>query len=96
MVDHVSIRQRRLASVLRATSGTIHIDDAMRALDIDRAHAAKLLAGWHKQGAIRRIARGLYVPIMPSALGQTQVLEDYRQNSAEIPLFHYLSLLLAH
>jgi len=48
----------------------------VKALGVDRAHAAKLLAGWHKQGVIRRIARGLYVPIQPSALGQTQVLED--------------------
>ncbi len=76
MIGHVSIRQQRLATLFRATSGTIHIEDAMKALDLDRAHAAKLLAGWHKQGVIRRIARGLYVPIQPSALGQTQVLED--------------------
>ena len=76
MIDHVSIRQKRLAALLRATSGTIRIEDAMRVLDLDRSHAAKLLAGWHKQGVIRRIARGLYVPIQPSALGQTQVLED--------------------
>ncbi|MFV2056735.1 MAG: type IV toxin-antitoxin system AbiEi family antitoxin [Thiohalomonadales bacterium] len=76
MVHRVSLRQRRLAILLRATSGAIHIDDAMNALDIDRVHAAKLLAGWHKQGVIRRIARGLYVPILPNVLGQTQVLED--------------------
>ncbi len=76
MASHVSIRQQRLATLLRAISGTIRIDDAMKALDLDRGHAAKLLAGWHKQGVIRRIARGLYVPIPPSALGQTQVLED--------------------
>lgn len=48
----------------------------MKALDLDRAHAAKLLAGWHKQGVIRRIARGLYVPISPGALKKTQVLQD--------------------
>lgn len=76
MTGHVSKRQQRLATLLRATSGTIRIDNAMKALDLDRGHAAKLLAGWHKQGVIRRIARGLYVPIQPSALGQTQVLED--------------------
>ena len=76
MTDHVSKRQQRLASLLRATSGTIRVEDAVKALDLDRTHAAKLLAGWHKQGAIRRIARGLYVPVQPSALGQTQVLED--------------------
>jgi len=76
MTIHVSIRQQRLATLLRATSGTIRIDDAMKALNSDRVHTAKLLAGWHKQGVIRRVAHGLYVPISPSALGQTQVLED--------------------
>jgi len=76
MTGHVSIRQQRLATLMRATAGTIRISDAMKALELDRAHAAKLLAGWHKQGVIRRIARGLYIPILPSALGQTQVLED--------------------
>jgi len=76
MIGQVSLRQRRLATLLRATSGTIRIEDAMKALDMDRAHAAKLLAGWHKQGVVRRVASGLYVPILPNALGQTQVLEE--------------------
>lgn len=48
----------------------------MSALGLDRDHAAKLLAGWHKQGVIRRVSRGLYVPVSPTSLGQTQVLED--------------------
>jgi predicted transcriptional regulator of viral defense system len=76
MTSQFSTRQQRLATLLRATSGTIRVDDAMLALKLDRLHAAKLLAGWHKQGVIRRVAQGLYVPILPSALGQTQVLED--------------------
>ncbi|MGS2722956.1 type IV toxin-antitoxin system AbiEi family antitoxin domain-containing protein [Porticoccus sp. GXU_MW_L64] len=76
MIEQVSTRQQRLSILLRATSGSIRVDDAMRALNLDRSHAAKLLAGWHKQGVIRRVARGLYVPIQPSALGQTQVLDN--------------------
>ena len=76
MTEKTSKRQQRLAALLRATSGTIRVADAMSVFEIDRVHAAKLLAGWHKQGVIRRVARGLYVPITPSALGQTQVLED--------------------
>ncbi|MBV1881536.1 MAG: hypothetical protein KUG82_07875 [Pseudomonadales bacterium] len=48
----------------------------MDTLNLDRSHAAKLLAGWHKQGVLRRVARGLYVPVQPTALGKTQVLED--------------------
>jgi predicted transcriptional regulator of viral defense system len=76
MREQISLRQRRLAALLKSTSGTIRVDDAIRALNMDREHASKLLAGWHKQGAIRRVAHGLYVPIQPTALGQTQVLED--------------------
>lgn len=76
MANRFSKRQQRLAALLRATSGTIRIEDAMKVLDLGRAHAAKLLAGWHKQGVIRRVSQGLYVPISPSALGQAQVLED--------------------
>lgn len=76
MANQFSTRQQRLATLLRYTSGTIRVDDAMEALDLERSHASKLLAGWHKQGVIRRVARGLYVPIQPTALGQTQVLED--------------------
>ncbi len=78
MGHQVSIRQKRLATVLRRSSGTIRIDDVMDALSLDRAHAAKLLAGWHNQGVLRRVARGLYVPVQPTALGKTQVLEDPR------------------
>lgn len=76
MAIQASIRQQRLATLLRATSGTIRIDDAMAALGLNRAHTAKLLAGWHKQGVMRRIAQGLYVPVQPGALGQTQVLDN--------------------
>lgn len=76
MVDQTSSRQERLATLFRATSGIIRIDDAMSALGLARPDAAKLLARWHKQGVIRRVARGLYVPVSPASLGQTQVLED--------------------
>ena len=76
MSDQVSTRQKRLATVLRHSPGTIRVDDAMKALKLDRSHAAKLLAGWHNQGVLRRVARGLYVPVQPTALGKTQVLED--------------------
>ncbi|PCJ41093.1 MAG: hypothetical protein COA71_08575 [SAR86 cluster bacterium] len=72
----ISNKQQRLAVLLRATSGTIRVKDAMAALALDRQHASKLLAGWHNQGAIRRVSHGLYVPVQPSSLGQTQVLED--------------------
>lgn len=76
MTIKVSKRQQRLARLLRATKGPIRIDDAVLALELERSHAAKLLAAWHKQGFIRRVSRGLYVPVPPTALGQAQVLDD--------------------
>ena len=76
MVDRVSNRQQRLSALFRATSGSFRAEDAARVLGLERSRAAKLLAGWHKQGVIRRVARGLYVPVQPGALGQTQVLDD--------------------
>ncbi|WP_101756628.1 type IV toxin-antitoxin system AbiEi family antitoxin domain-containing protein [Oceanicoccus sp. KOV_DT_Chl] len=76
MEGGLSIKQQRLAALLRATSGTIRAGDAMAVFGLDRSHASKLLAGWHKQGSLRRVAQGLYVPIQPTAIGQEQVLED--------------------
>lgn len=76
MIKAPSTRQNRLAALFRATSGMIRVADAMRILEIDRQHASKLLANWHNQGVIRRVAHGRYVPILPSALGLEQVLDN--------------------
>lgn len=76
MNEQVSLKQKRLASLLQKTSGLIRIEDAMNVFGLDREHVAKLLAGWEKQGSLRRVARGLYVSIQPQALGKIQVLED--------------------
>ena len=69
-------RQTRLAALLSAAPGTIRVDDATNALGMDRAQASRQLAAWHRQGVIRRVAHGVYVPVSPTALGQTQVLDD--------------------
>lgn len=76
MAETVSKRQLRLSALLRYTSGTIRVADAMDALGVERVQASKLLAAWHNQGVLRRVARGLYVPVSPRELGQSQVLED--------------------
>ena len=76
MKDHVSLRQKRLSVLLQATNGMVRAEDAARVLDLDRQKAARLLAGWHNQGVIRRVAHGLYVPVQPTALGKNQVLDD--------------------
>ena len=78
MNGQAPVRQQRLMALLGSASGAIRISDAMAAWGMDRPHAAKLLAAWHRQGVLRRIARGLYVPVSPATLGRTQVLEDPR------------------
>jgi predicted transcriptional regulator of viral defense system len=66
----------RLAAVLRATREVVSIDAAARVLDVDRPAAAKVLSRWLKQGWLRRVGRGLYVPVPLALAGSEQVVED--------------------
>jgi len=66
----------RLAAVLRQGGDFVTLDDATTVLGIGRTDAAKLLARWQEQGWLRRVRRGLYVPV-PLTTGQgEQVIED--------------------
>ena len=76
MENTFSNRQKRIATLMRSTSGVIRVDDAMSALGLTRSQATRLLTNWNNQGIIRRISHGLYVPLSPSALEQTQILDD--------------------
>lgn len=66
----------RLAAVLRATREVVSIDATAKVLDLDRTSAAKLLSRWRQQGWLRRIGRGLYVPVPLDLAGSEQVVED--------------------
>jgi predicted transcriptional regulator of viral defense system len=66
----------RLASVLRATKEVVSIDAAAQTLRMERSAAAKLLSRWRQQGWLRRIGRGLYVPVPLDLAGSEQVVED--------------------
>ena len=66
----------RLATVFRATKEVVSIDATAKALDLDRPAAAKLLSRWLKQGWLRRVGRGLYVPVPIDLAGSEQVVED--------------------
>lgn len=76
MTQQASKRQKRLSALMKGTRGPIRASDVIGVLGVSRKKASGLLAGWNKQGVIRRVAQGLYVPISPFALSQTQVLED--------------------
>lgn len=66
----------RLAAVLRATKEVVSIDATARVLDLDRTAAAKALSRWLKQGWLRRVGHGLYVPVPLDLAGSEQVVED--------------------
>lgn len=66
----------RLAAVLSGAGQLVHIQDAMRALDIEQTAAAKTLARWHAQGWLQRVGHGVYTAIPLDARATGQVLED--------------------
>ena len=66
----------RLAKVLRAAKDHVSIDTVSDALSVDRSTAAKLLSRWQSQGWLRRVGRGIYVPVPLDLAGVEQVLED--------------------
>ena len=74
--DPLPAARARLAAVLRASKDVVSIDTTAKALDLARTVAAKLLSRWRAQGWLRRIGRGLYVPVPLDLADSTQVVED--------------------
>lgn len=55
--------REKLSKVLRHSRGAISATDASRALNVERAEAARLLSNWSARGWLNRVRRGLYVPV---------------------------------
>ncbi len=68
--------RHRLAQVLRNTRDVIAIDAVASTLDLEHTAAAKLLSRWAGQGWLRRIGRGLYVPVPLALSDSVQVIDD--------------------
>lgn len=66
----------RLAKVLRSAKEVVSVDATASTLKIERDTAAKLLSRWTKQGWLRRIGHGLYVPVPLDLAASEQVVED--------------------
>lgn len=66
----------RLAAVLRASKNVVSVDSTALTLNLDRSAAAKLLSRWRQQGWLRRVGRGLYVPVPLDLASSEQVVED--------------------
>lgn len=53
----------QLAAVLRKSAGTVIPAAAAEALELTHPEAAKLLSRWAAQGWLRRVRRGIYIPV---------------------------------
>ena len=58
-----SVSRKRLAKVLREAGETITPKNTAKILNITREQSSLLLCHWNKQGRVKRIQRGLYIPI---------------------------------
>jgi len=66
----------RLAAVLQTAKDLVTIEDAAKALAVNRSSAAKTLARWQEQGWLKRVGPGLYATVPLDALTTEQVLKD--------------------
>jgi predicted transcriptional regulator of viral defense system len=73
----IGIKSReRLARVLRETGGAFSPSDVAEILAIANPQASKLLSFWAIQGWVRRVQRGLYIPIPLDSLTTEIAPED--------------------
>jgi predicted transcriptional regulator of viral defense system len=66
----------RVSAVLQAAKDLVTIEDAMRALSLERRAAIKVLSRWQHQGWIKHVGPGIYAPIPVDASSTEQVLKD--------------------
>ncbi len=73
----IGIKSReRLARVLRKTGGAISPSEVAEILTISNPQASKLLSFWATQGWVRRVQRGLYIPVPLDSLTDDVAPED--------------------
>jgi len=66
----------RLTAVLRAAKEVVSVDLASRVLGADRRRTAQVLSRWSKQGWLRRVGPGLYVPVPLDLAANEQIVAD--------------------
>ncbi len=74
--SEVPAGRAKLARLIRGAGDIVRIDDAVELFNLDRIEASKLLARWAKQGWLRRVSAGVYLPVPIDALESEHVLED--------------------
>ena len=69
-------RKKRLSLLIQSSGDFVRIENAEKTLNLSRNQSAKLLSQWVKQGWLRRVGAGIYVPVPLDLLGSKQVIED--------------------
>ena len=75
-MKNLPIGKQRLSRVLRQAGDLIDADDVASTLQIECQVANQLLARWTKQGALKRVSRGLYAPSPIQSVESEHVLTD--------------------
>ncbi len=75
-IDLIPRGRPRLAAVLQQAGQFIAVDDVVMTFGVNRKEGAKILSQWSIQGWIKRVRRGVYVPIPLDSQATGQVLED--------------------
>ena len=68
--------RERLSKVLRAAKGTITPKEVASLLGLTEQRGSIMLSYWNKQGWVKRIQRGLYIPIPIEASSKDISIED--------------------
>ena len=75
-ITNIPKGRTQLSQVLQVASDLIGVSDVSGTLGIAPRDATRLLVRWNSQGWIKRLRRGIYVPVPMASLGQNQVLDD--------------------
>jgi predicted transcriptional regulator of viral defense system len=68
--------RKRIAAIIRATKGTISVEEAAGIMDVKSTDAAKMLSRWAKNGWMSRVRRGLYIPVSIESKTTDVSIED--------------------
>lgn len=79
-----SIGRNELALVTGRGRRFVRVDDVVAALGIGSHEAAKKLARWSEQGWLRRVQRGLYIPVPVDAANPKSWSEDALVIASEV------------
>lgn len=74
--NRLPVGRTQLAKVVRSAGDVINIEATAHALGLSRTDAAKRLSRWTKQGWLRRVGSGAYVPASLDSLASENVLDD--------------------